>query len=452
MADYIFTLERRLLPDQYQTVQRLEQVCREQQINLYLTGGPMRDLLAGRPIRHLDFTLDGNPQKLKKALAREGFEVIYEGEREESLRLRRRQTRLRLSAAHTWVPGPGGKPQWRKCSVMEDLKSRGFTLDAIGLSLNPASRGLLLDPTNGLADIEARQIRMIQPLAFQQDPVLLPRALRLATRLEFQMEERTAARWAEAREENLLAHAMPLMLGRELEALAYEPDPARILRAWQKEKLLVPAFGKALKLASMNFAAMAQAPKLAEDLNAAGLPADPAPAILQCMLGHLPAREQSALAKLPLSQPLARWRELPQAAKALEKQITSRMAATLSGLYEVLQKTPPEITLFAMLPGSLPRSQKRLKEFCTALPPLRARLPILALRQLGANPDSEGFQQVIRILFRRMLQGELNQESELALALRQEAEKLHLIPAPAPAAEAASFRPGRGRGRVRRIG
>ena len=86
---------------------------------------------------------------------------------------------------------PGAKPETRFSTIMEDLRRRDFSINAIAISLNPNSRGLLLDPTNGLADLERREIRALSIHSFTNQPVRLLRALRYEARMGFKMESRT---------------------------------------------------------------------------------------------------------------------------------------------------------------------------------------------------------------------------------------------------------------------
>ncbi len=74
---------------------------------------------------------------------------------------------------------------------MEDLRRRDFSINAIAISLNAQSRGLLLDPTNGLADLERQEVRALSIHAFTNQPIRLMRILRYAARMGFKMESRT---------------------------------------------------------------------------------------------------------------------------------------------------------------------------------------------------------------------------------------------------------------------
>src|ERR1700723_3390297 len=75
MADYIYTLEMRLTPDQQRAVTLLQDLARDAGMNVYLTGGAVRDITSGFAIRDLDFTVQGNPLKLQKELERAGARV-----------------------------------------------------------------------------------------------------------------------------------------------------------------------------------------------------------------------------------------------------------------------------------------------------------------------------------------------------------------------------------------
>ena len=75
MADYIYTMEIRLTPDQQRGVTLVQDIARAGGMNIYLTGGAVRDIISGFPIRDLDFSVQGNPFKLQKDLERAGVRI-----------------------------------------------------------------------------------------------------------------------------------------------------------------------------------------------------------------------------------------------------------------------------------------------------------------------------------------------------------------------------------------
>ena len=64
MSDYIFMLESHLSTDQSRAVEVVQAAAAQANVNVYLTGGAMRDMLAGFRIRDLDFVVEGNPTKV----------------------------------------------------------------------------------------------------------------------------------------------------------------------------------------------------------------------------------------------------------------------------------------------------------------------------------------------------------------------------------------------------
>ena len=194
MPDYMFQLESRLSPEQRAAMVRIQELASESESNLYLVGGAVRDVVSGMSIRDLDFTIEGNPARMVRELEKGGAKVARE---DDSLRtaelLLSGEVDASISAAREDIYArPGAKPETRFSTIMEDLRRRDFSVNAIAISLNPNSRGLLLDPTNGLADLERREIRALSIHSFTNQPVRLLRALRYVARMGFKMESRTA--------------------------------------------------------------------------------------------------------------------------------------------------------------------------------------------------------------------------------------------------------------------
>ena len=183
MSDYMFMLESHLTPDQNRVVSEMQACAAETNLNIFLTGGAMRDMLAGFPIRDLDFTVEGNAVKLAKSIAqRAGAEILATDEHRKSVEMRfPGGITAAISMARQEKYGkPGARPTVSAATIHEDLRCRDFTINAIALSLNPASRGLLLDPTNGCADIEHREIRAVSNYTLYDDPSRIIRLIRFA--------------------------------------------------------------------------------------------------------------------------------------------------------------------------------------------------------------------------------------------------------------------------------
>jgi tRNA nucleotidyltransferase (CCA-adding enzyme) len=255
MADYIYSMETRLTPDQQRGVNLVQEIARHAGLNLYLTGGTIRDLITGLPIRDIDLSVQGNPLKLQKELEKAGISVQGVDEDLRSLHLLMPgnvRAELNLTRSETYDK-PGKPPTITPATINEDLRRRDFTVNAMALSLNPGSRGLLLDPFNGIADIEAKVLRVLHNYAFLEDPIRLIRATRLSARFHWPLEERTQARYDSAKENNYIEYVGKRSIGAELEQLAHEDDPIAIMRALEKDgwlKILHPHWSVAKAEAS----------------------------------------------------------------------------------------------------------------------------------------------------------------------------------------------------------
>src|SRR5438105_8664236 len=237
MADYIYMMESRLLPEQQRGATLAQEIARAHGMNIYLTGGAIRDIVSGLPIRDLDFAVEGNPSKLQKDLEKAGASIEGEDDdfKEVYLRLPGNVRASVGMARREKFVKPGKPPEISPAPIMEDLRRRDFTVNAMARSLNPGSRGLLLDPSNGLADIEAKLLRILHNYAFLEDPSRLIRAMRFAARFHWALEERSQARYNAAREGEYIKYISDRSIGLETEQIAYEDDPLHIMRALEKE-------------------------------------------------------------------------------------------------------------------------------------------------------------------------------------------------------------------------
>src|SRR5215813_15136572 len=68
MSDYMFQLDNHLNSEQSRFMAALQAACDAVNVNVFLAGGAMRDMLGGFPVRDLDFVVEGNAQKLAQAL------------------------------------------------------------------------------------------------------------------------------------------------------------------------------------------------------------------------------------------------------------------------------------------------------------------------------------------------------------------------------------------------
>src|SRR5262250_2096095 len=217
----MFLLESRLSPEQRAVMMRVQELSAAMGFNLYLTGGTVRDLITGASLRDLDFTVEGNPSRIVRELEKGGAKILLEDERLRHIELVfAGDVEGSIAAARDdHYVRPGTRPELRWSTIMEDLRRRDFSLNAIAISLNPASRGLLLDPTNGLSDIERGEVRALTIHSFTNQPPRLLRVLRYAARMGFKLEQRTQE-WFELAIERDLHHSIaPEDAGAEMHSL-----------------------------------------------------------------------------------------------------------------------------------------------------------------------------------------------------------------------------------------
>jgi len=428
MADYIYTMEIRLTPDQLRGVTLVQDISREAGMNVYLTGGAVRDIISGFTIRDLDFTVQGNPLKLQKELERAGASVSSADDDLKTLYLSLPgNVRAEISAARTERYEKVGKPPIiSPATIIEDLRRRDFTVNAMALSLNPGSRGLLMDPFNGAADIEAKLIRVLHNYAFVEDPSRLIRATRFAARFHWPLEERTQSRYQSAKENNYIEHITDRAIGQEIEQIAYEDDPLHILRSLEKEdwlKVLNPRW----TTAKVDTAGLGQLLKTRQQMNELGYAPDPAPAVLYFLTARLGDKDIADMRKLiPRKDLVAAWKDLEDNAKDLAKRLTGKEAATPSRTWKLLSEARQEMVLFLAVTARQQAVAQKIKNFFTKWRQVQQKIPLSEMTELHITPQLPAYPKIAHDVFMLLLDGKLRSRTETLKFLKP------LAPPPPP--------------------
>ena len=420
MADYIYTMEIRLTPDQQKAVTLVQDVARAANMNVYLTGGAIRDIISGLPIRDLDFTVQGNPLRLQKDLERAGAKIGYADDDLKSVHLLLpAKVRAEISMARTERYEKAGKhPFIFPATIIEDLRRRDFTVNAMALSLNPGSRGLLLDPFNGAADIEAKLLRVLHNYAFVEDPSRLIRASRFAARFHWPLEERTQQRFQSAKENNYIEYITARATGYEIEQLAYEEDPLHIVRVLEKEdwlKVLNPHW----TTAKVDTAGLAQLMKMRQQMNELGYSPDPAPAVLYFLTARLGDKDIADMRRLiPRKDLVEAWRDLEENAKQLAKKLTGKEAATPSRTWKLLSEARPEMVLFLSVTARQQAVVHKIRNFFTKWRQLQQKVPLPEMAELRITPQLPEYPKIANDVFMLLLDGKLRSRSEILKFLK----------------------------------
>jgi len=414
MADYIYTMEIRLTPDQLKGVSLIQDVARAAGMNLYLTGGAIRDIISGFTIRDLDFTVQGNPLKLQKDLEKAGAHVSAVEEESRTLFLSLPgNARAEISMARTERFEKTGKaPIVSPATIHEDLRRRDFTVNAMALSLNEGSRGLLLDPFNGVADIEAKLIRILHNYSFLEDPSRMIRATRFAARFHWQIEERTQARYDAAKEGKYIDHILRSSIGHEIAALAHEDDPLQVVKNLEKEGWLevLHAHWNTSKVDSNGLSQLMKTRQHMVDL---GYTPDAGPAVMYFLTSRLSEKDIADLWKLiPRKDLVESWRDIETHAKELAKRLTGKEAATPSRTWNLLSSARPEMILFLAVTAKQQAVEQKIKNFLTKWRQVQQRIPLPEMTELLITPQLPEYPKIARDVFMLLLDGKLRSRTE----------------------------------------
>jgi tRNA nucleotidyltransferase/poly(A) polymerase len=414
MPDYIYLLENRLSADQQNALRQMREAAREDGTILFLTGDAVRDLTSGHAVRDLEITVHGNAIQLKKTIEKLGGKVWGEDDRSHSLYLCFPGT-VRLNvirAQRVEYPKPG-KPVYHAASIQEDLRRRDFTVNAMALSLNEGSYGLLMDPLNGTADIEARTLRLVSNYGFLEEPSLLIRATRYRARLGWELDPKTQTRYENAKNEGVIEFLSDQARSQELEQIGHEEEGLKILGALEAEgwmQVLFPAWSTAKadeeKLATLHSQAVG--------LLAQGVHADMSAAQMQLLTARMTAKELAALKALMLRPGfLEEWNSLDRLAAGFAKVLLAKENLLPSASYKLFTGYDPEAILWLGFTSKDAAVRERFNLFLKVWPEARQKIPHSLLQEMRITPELAGYREIVHSVFLQLIDGKLGTTEEM---------------------------------------
>ena len=239
---------------------KIVEAADELKMSAYIIGGFVRDKILNRPNKDADIVCIGDGIELAKKTAQKFspvppvsffknfgtaqiklfsgdnyFEIEFVGARKESYNQNSR------------------KPEVLPANLDEDRMRRDFTINTLAVSLNKNDFGKLIDPLNGLADIENKIIKTPLPpeQTFIDDPLRMMRAIRFATQLNFTISPETF----EAIKQN--AERIKIVSGEriidEINKIVMAPKPSIGFDLLHKSGLLKIIFPQMIALAGAEY-------------------------------------------------------------------------------------------------------------------------------------------------------------------------------------------------------
>ena len=169
-------------------------------LECYVVGGYVRDIFLERPSNDIDVVVVGSgialAEELKRVLGRKAHLSVFRNFGTAQVKFRQRGVEYEVEfvgARKESYSHDSRKPVVEDGTLEDDQNRRDFTINAMAICLNRARFGELVDPFNGLADLEDGIIATpLDPeITFSDDPLRMMRCIRFATQLNFQIEDAT---------------------------------------------------------------------------------------------------------------------------------------------------------------------------------------------------------------------------------------------------------------------
>jgi poly(A) polymerase len=177
-------------------IKLIASIADELNIDTYIVGGFVRDIFLKRDNKDIDFVCIGKgihlAEKVAERLGSHAHLSVFKNFGTANIRFHEFEFEF-VGARKESYSRDSRKPIVEDGTLEDDQNRRDFTINAMAIGLNKHNFGQLLDPFNGVQDIENKILKTpLDPnITFSDDPLRMMRAVRFATQLQFHIEEKT---------------------------------------------------------------------------------------------------------------------------------------------------------------------------------------------------------------------------------------------------------------------
>jgi len=408
MSDYMFMLESHMTAPQMVAFHKVQEAATEANLPLYLTGAALRDMLGGFPIQELDFTVEGNAIALAKTIAKKGDAELGTLDSRRNLADLHfpHHVTVRLGMARKEeYPKPASKPAISPATIHEDLLCRDFTINAIAMSLNKQSRALLVDPANGMGDVQNKELRIAGKYTLYDDPSRIFRLFRYRVRMGYTLSEKTQSQYQNVREAKLEKKIPTEALGRELRNIANEANSADIVKLLDEESLL-GLFCPGLTGDKVNHAGLQKLQKARLNLPLElEFPVDNLSLFLTVLTEKLSKNDRAKLATICglAAEEVTAWKKLEEGAKKLEKELKAPALSRPSRVYAAASKGTGAQILYLLYKSDSRLVQDRLKNHLQKYLMVEHELTDEEVMEAGVKPGTPKWAKTrLAVLFKKL--------------------------------------------------